>query len=205
MKRILVVIVTYNGMKWMDRCLGSIRGSSVPADVFIVDNGSSDGTPEYIASNYPYVRLHCAGSNLGFGKANNLGLRTALDEGYDYVYLLNQDAWVYQDTFASLTAAMECDSSIGVLSPMQMTASGDRPDPRFAKWCPEKALGEYASPEDNGGAVHEVPFVMAAHWMVSRACLEKTGGFSPSFPHYGEDDNFIHRALHHGFRCRCRA
>lgn len=201
MKRILVVIVTYNGMKWVDRCLGSIGDSSVHADVFVVDNGSSDGTPEHIAANYQHVRLHRAGSNLGFGKANNIGFRAALDEGYDYIYLLNQDAWVYPDTFAKLIGAMDEDRSIGVLSPMQMTASGDRPDPRFAKWCPEKALMEYASSEDNGGEVHEIPFVMAAHWMISRECLQKTGGFSPSFPHYGEDDNFIHRALYHGFRC----
>ena len=49
--------------------------------------------------------------------------------------------------------------------------------------------------------MHFVPFVMAAHWMISRKCLEAVGGFSPSFAHYGEDDNFIHRAQYHGFRC----
>ena len=37
--------------------------------------------------------------------------------------------------------------------------------------------------------------------MISRACLEKAGGFSPAFPHYGEDDNYIHRAIYHGFKC----
>ena len=46
----------------------------------------------------------------------------------------------------------------------------------------------------------EVPFVMAAHWMISRVCLMRTGGFSPAFTHYGEDDNYIDRARWHGFR-----
>ena len=198
---ILTIVVTYNAMKWLDRCLGSLIQSEVPTDIMIIDNGSVDGTCEYISRNHPNVRLVRSDENLGFGQANNEGLRYALEHQYRYVYLMNQDAWISKDTLGALVSAMESDSTIGILSPMQMTASGDRPDPRFAKWCPEKALMEYASSEDNGGEVHEIPFVMAAHWMISRECLQKTGGFSPSFPHYGEDDNFIHRALYHGFRC----
>ena len=42
--------------------------------------------------------------------------------------------------------------------------------------------------------VYEVKFVQAAHWLISRECLERVGGFSPSFPHYGEDNNFCNRA-----------
>lgn len=198
---ILTIVVTYNAMKWLDRCLGSLIQSEVPTDIMIIDNGSVDGTCEYISRNHPNVRLVRSDENLGFGQANNEGLRYALEHQYRYVYLMNQDAWICKDTLGALVSAMESDSTIGILSPMQMTASGDRPDPRFAKWCPEKALMEYASSEDNGGEVYEIPFVMAAHWMISRECLQKTGGFSPSFPHYGEDDNFIHRALYHGFRC----
>ena len=48
MEKILVIIVTYNGMEWMERCLDSVFNSTLPADVFIVDNGSNDGTQEYI-------------------------------------------------------------------------------------------------------------------------------------------------------------
>lgn len=204
MKRILVIIVTYNAMKWVDRCLGSLRETLVPADVFVVDNSSSDGTQAYIQENYPEVKFKSTGENLGFGKANNIGLRYALEQGYDYVYLLNQDAWIFPDTLSALVAAMESDKSYGILSPMQMTSSEDRPDPRFAKWCPVDALQDWKSVREGNGVetqVYEVPFIMAAHWLISRECVEKTGGFSPSFPHYGEDDNYIHRAKYHGFRC----
>jgi hypothetical protein len=48
--------------------------------------------------------------------------------------------------------------------------------------------------------VYEVPVVMAAHWLISRECLLKVGGFSPSFVHYGEDDNYASRAIFHGFK-----
>ena len=199
MNRVLVIVVTYNGMKWIDRCLGSLSVSEVPADVYVVDNGSTDGTREYIQENYPHVKLHLANSNLGFGRANNHGMRHALERGYEYVYLLNQDAWVFPDTFKVLIEAMEADRSIGILSPMQMAACLDRPDPRFERWCPKKAFKEMDS-RFRSRKVHDVKFVMAAHWMLSRECVENVGGFSPAFSHYGEDDNYVHRAQAKGYR-----
>jgi GT2 family glycosyltransferase len=238
--KLLTIIVTYNGKKWMDRCLGSLRKSSLYTDILVVDNGSTDGTIEYIRSEFPEVQLHCAGENLGFGKANNIGLQKAVKEGYDYVYLLNQDAWVFPHTFERLIAAMEADPGYGILSPMQLTATEDKMDPRFVRWCPAAAWKEWmhirsASETDNRsdglsvekydansdfdpvsvsdsdavcgivseslpGEIHPVSFVMAAHWMISRACFCAVGGFSPAFPHYGEDDNYIHRAQYQGFK-----
>ena len=199
MNKILVIVVTYNGMKWVDRCFGSLVLSDMPVDVMAVDNGSTDGTAEYIRDEFPEVRLCCTGENNGFGKANNIGFRYALDRGYEYVYLLNQDAWVFPDTFGRLVAAMESDEGLGILSPMQLTASADRLDPRFARWCPSgaaRSLGKRRSK----GKIHKVKFVMAAHWLVCRRCLADVGGFSPAFPHYGEDDNYIHRALSKGYK-----
>ena len=199
MNRILTIVVTYNGMRWADRCFGSLSMSGVPTDVIAIDNGSTDGTPEYISENFPQVKIVATGENHGFGRANNIGLRYALKHGYEYVYLLNQDAWIFPDTFGTLIEAMEADRSYGIMSPMQMAACIDRPDPRFERWCPKAALRDVDS-RLRKGKVYGVKFVMAAHWMISRECLQKTGGFSPSFPHYGEDDNFIHRARLKGFR-----
>lgn len=198
-KKLLTIIVTYNGMKWLDRCLGSLRSSTMPSDVIVIDNGSVDGTREHILTSYPEVELHCSEDNLGFGRANNVGLQKALDEGYDYVYLLNQDAWIYPETFERLVSIMECSPEYGIVSPMQLTAAGDKLDPRFAKRCPVKAEDEWRS--NGSGQLHDVKFVMAAHWMISRACFSAVGGFSPAFTHYGEDDNMIHRAMYHGFKC----
>lgn len=198
-KRILVIIVTYNGMNWLNRCLGSISLSEIPADAIVIDNGSTDGTPQYVQSAFPEVKFICTGENLGFGKANNIGFRYALEHGYDYVYLLNQDAWIFSDTLGILVAAMDADDSLGILSPMQMASCGDRLDPRFSRRCPANAFLDMKR-GDKSGRVYEVEFVMAAHWMVSMKCLGKVGGFSPAFPHYGEDDNFIHRANLKGFK-----
>ena len=64
-KRILIVVVTYNGTSWLDRCLGSIRTSNIPADVIVIDNGSTDQTREYIFENFPEVKQSDAGSSRG--------------------------------------------------------------------------------------------------------------------------------------------
>ena len=200
--RVLAVVVTYNAMRWADRCLGSLLRSSLKPAVLVVDNGSSDGTREHVRSAFPEVRLECRPENPGFGAANNIGLRMALEEGFDFVYLMNQDAWVEEDTLELLAAAHRPE--FGVLSPVQNTAEG-APDANFQRWCGSSLRRAGAQPgktsPDAVPGIVEVPFVMAAHWLVSRGALWKVGGFSPAFRQYGEDDNYIDRLHWHGFSC----
>ena len=191
MNKVLVIVVTYNGMKWVDRCFGSLRASEVPVDVIAVDNGSTDGTQQHLRDEYPEVKLVETGKNLGFGRANNIGFRHALQNGYDFVYLLNEDAWVMPDTLGKLIDSFP-NSRYGILSPMQMSASMEEMDPRFKKHCGDAVAKD--------GGIVDVRFVMAAHWMISAECLRAVGGFSPTFKHYGEDENYIHRARYHGFK-----
>ena len=197
MARVLVVIVTYNALKWVKKCLRSVEKSTVPADVLVIDNGSTDGTLPLIRTDFPRTRIIETGENLGFGAANNRGLRMAHDECYDFAYLLNQDAWLEKDTLEKLIAAYKPEW--GVLSPMQLDSRG-RCDKRFKRKCGkyiDAALRGY----HNDKLVVEVPFVMAAHWLVSRQAIETVGGFSPAFTQYGEDDNWLHRLHFHKLLC----
>lgn len=189
---ILVIIVTFNGMQWLERCIGSVRASEVPADIIAIDNGSTDGSVEWMRAHG--VDVVCNSTNMGFGGANNIGFKKALEEGYSYVYLLNQDAWVMPDTFGKLIYAFD-SGPYGILSPVQNDAGGKKMDRQFAKRC-RRFIRRH-----KGEQVAEVPFVMAAHWMISRGCLMKVGGFSPAFRHYGEDDNYIDRTHWFGWRC----
>lgn len=189
---ILVIIVTFNAMRWLERCVGSVRKSLVPADILAIDNGSTDGSIEWLQGHG--VEVICNSSNIGFGAANNIGLKRALEEGYAYAYLLNQDAWVQPDTFGKLINAFEY-GPYGILSPVQYDGGGKKMDKQFAKRC-KRFLRRH-----KGDSVVEVPFVMAAHWMISRGCLMKVGGFSPAFNQYGEDDNYIDRAHRFGWKC----
>ncbi len=179
MADILVIIVTYNGLKWMEKAVSSVRASEREADLFVVDNASTDGTPDWLEEHG--VETDRMMANHGFGAANNIGLRLALERGYKFVYLLNQDAWLLPDTLGRLAAFLEAHPAYGVVSPMQMKPDLASLDVQFARHYPH--------------------FFPAAHWMIRRECIEKVGGFSPAFPHYGEDINFLDRARFHGFQC----
>lgn len=172
-------------------------------DVFVVDNGSTDGTQAYIQERFPEVLFIQSEKNLGFGKANNIGLQYALDNGYDYVYLLNQDAWIENDTIERLVSLSINNPGYGILSPFQMSNGLKLIDKNFASVvlssdsCPF-FMNELYNHEMRD--VYNVKGVMAAHWFMTRNCLLKVGGFSPSFPHYGEDDNYIDRLFFKGLK-----
>lgn len=198
--KLLVIIVTYNPMQWVDRCLNSIRQSSFHADVMVIDNGSSDGSQEYIKVNYQECIFIQNSSNKGFGAANNIGLRYALSNDYDYVYLLNQDAWVKENTFQALIEEQQANPQFGIISPIQIQANERHLDTNFLAFASKSEDLIESSIFRKKGSLFESPFIMAAHWLISRKCLETVGLFSPSFIHYGEDDNYCDRALFHGFR-----
>lgn len=194
MDRVLAIVVTFNGMAWIDKCLESLLASEGRVDTLVIDNGSLDGTDEHVKERYPEVEFFDSGENIGFGAANNIGLRLALERGYDYAYLINQDAWVPKDGIISLVKSHKPE--FGVLSPVQVNGKGRKMDKRFARRC-----GKYLKKAPKGTEVVEVPFVMAAHWLVSRKAIEMVGGFSPAFRQYGEDDNWLDRLHYHGMKC----
>ena len=158
--------------------------------MIVVDNGSTDGSQEYIRTHFPEVELIENKENLGFGRANNIGLKKALEDNYEYAYLLNQDAWIFPDTFEKLIAVSQAHPEYGVLSPMQLKADGRHFEDKFGRNVISRR--QEFSPffiDDmffqRVGDVYEVSFVMAAHWLIPAKCLLTVGGFSPTFPHYG--------------------
>ena len=88
-QKLLVIVVVYNGMPWLERCLGSVSGTRSEllsaVDLFVVDNGSTDGSADFVAARFPEAMLVRSGQNLGFGRANNLGLQHAIENGYDAI------------------------------------------------------------------------------------------------------------------------
>lgn len=202
MKETLVIIVTYNAINWLHKCLSSVYYDT-NCDVFIVDNGSTDSTQQYILNNFPKTKFVQSHENIGFGKANNIGIKYAIENNYKYVYLLNQDAWILPDTIETLINIQKRHPEYGILSPIQLQANMRYMDNNFAQIvCSYNSNKNIISDLyfNNRSEVYPVPFVMAAHWLVSMDCLCNVGGFSPTFPHYGEDNNYIDRALFHGYK-----
>lgn len=193
--RVLVIIVTYNFERWIDRCLGSLRESAHPADTVVIDNCSSDRTTQLIEQHYPEVRLIKNKENLGFGRANNIGMEIALREGYDAVFLLNQDAWIDPQTIGTLTQLYQEYPAYGILSPVHLTGNGDKPEQGFGTYTGIRQLSDL----DREAPVVQASFINAAFWMIPVAVLHTVGGFSPLFYHYGEDKDYVNRLRHHGY------
>ena len=200
--RIYCIVVTYNGIQWIDKCLDSLQKSSVKNNIIVIDNHSTDDTPERIQSNYPDIEFIKASTNLGFGKGNNIGLKKAVENNADYVFLLNQDAWLETTTLQTLIEAQKSNPAYGVLSPVQMNGKGNAIERKFE---------EYAGPVNTPGfmsdiytdqlkQVYTTRFVNAAAWLISKDCLKKVGLFNPIFPHYGEDEDFLNRVDYHGIK-----
>ncbi|MBK6475274.1 MAG: glycosyltransferase family 2 protein [Flavobacteriales bacterium] len=201
--RIFTIIVTYNGAHWVDRCFASLMSADAPCTVLVVDNGSTDGTVERIRAGFPSVEVYRAHANLGFGKANNVAIRMALDRSATHFFLLNQDAWVVPGSLAALATELDKDPSFGIVSPMHLNGSGDALDVFFSRslipaQCPgylsDLVLGKVKT------GIYATTNVNAAAWLMSRACVERVGGFSPVFYHYGEDENYVNRLHYHGSR-----
>lgn len=193
--KVLVIIISYNFKRWIDLCLDSLRKSDYPADVIVIDNDSKDDTTNLINKNYPEVRLIETGKNLGFGRANNIGMKIALDEGYDFVFLLNQDAWIEPDTIGKLiTAYNQTGKEYGIISPVHLNGAGDKLDKGFSTY----AKVEYI--KENEQSIIPVEFINAALWMLPRKTLEEIGGFSPLFRHYGEDIDYANRVKYRNLK-----
>ena len=190
--KITVLIVTFNGAKWLDKMLQSVLNSSILVEILVVDNASTDNSVPLIEK-YSQVQLIKSAHNLGFGKANNIGIKLALEQNSDYIFLLNQDTWVFEKTIETLVKGANQHPDFGIISPMHLAANETDLDENFSTYYARKKIVV-----DNH--LTEVPFVNAAAWLVSKACFEKVGLFEPLFNHYGEDRNFCNRLHFHGFR-----
>lgn len=118
---VFVIVVSYKGGQWYDHCFSSLRASTMPLNIVVVDNASNDGSTDYIKANYPEIILIESQKNLGFGQANNKGIRYALDHGCDYVFLLNQDAWIEPSSIEILVKIHGKNGKFGILSPIHLT------------------------------------------------------------------------------------
>lgn len=199
-----VVIVTYNGMSWIDKCLNSIQKDSAVSKIIIVDNGSSDGTYEHIKKSFPACRMIRSKRNLGFGQANNIGMKMALEEGTDYVFLLNQDAWIGDHAISKLVEIHHGHREYGLLSPIHLKGDGTAVDMKYGMFVMQsennKLFSDLFFRREKMEDVYSVYFINAAAWLISRECLQTVGGFSPVFFHYGEDMGYAGRVLYHGFK-----
>lgn len=197
------IIVSYNSMKWIEKCLNSIFKSTQTVSVIMIDNNSSDGTTDFVKKNFPQAQVLENGKNRGFGNANNLALKYALNKGYEYFFLLNHDTTIEPNTIEALISLSSISEEYGVLSPLHFNGDGTKIDSKFRTYVEggkAKELVDKFQRGDLGKEVFSVPFVNAAAWMIVRKNLLQIGLFHPLFFHYGEDNNYCQRIIHSGLK-----
>ena len=123
MPRLAIVIVTYNSAAEIAACLAALPAAArqTPYDVVVVDNASADGTAALVRAAHPEAQVIDAGGNLGFARANNLGIRATSSE---LVLLLNPDTIPGTGAIDTLVGALDADSRIAVAGPRIVDRGG---------------------------------------------------------------------------------
>jgi GT2 family glycosyltransferase len=191
-----------DGLRYLELVLSTLRGQSFrDFDVTVVDNGSTDGSVEYLREQWPEVRVVALPENAGFSAAINRGVGASAGE---YVALLNTDLELSADWLSSLVAELDRDSRVGFVTGKVMRF--DERDTieqvgldlytcgRFwPRGLDERDVGQYD--ERRGVAI-----VTAAAALYRRTAIERAGGFDESYFLYGEDADLCLRILLEGYR-----
>ncbi len=212
---IYVVIVNWNRADDTIECLKSLAGSDYSSyRSLVVDNGSTDGSPDAIRAAFPSppsVPPNFRGEvianedNLGFARASNIGIEHALQQGADYVLLLNNDTLVDKRLLTELVAVGESDPQIGMLVPKiyyhgeegRLWSGGAQ----WRRFPPRVTIIGFGREDGPAYSVQrEVDYATGCAMLVKREVFERVGMFDPAFFMYHEDYDFSARVRRGGYR-----
>ncbi len=118
MPKVAIIIVNYNGQKYLPDLFNSLKKTDYPLEdymIIMVDNNSTDESIAYTRENYPEIKLLLQEKNTGFASGNNIGMKYAIKKGYDYVFLLNQDTEVTPSWLKELVELADKDKTLGAI------------------------------------------------------------------------------------------
>ncbi|HSN61705.1 MAG TPA: glycosyltransferase family 2 protein [Ferruginibacter sp.] len=211
-----IIIVNYNVKYFLEQCLYSVQKAcaNITAEVFVVDNHSTDGSREYLINKFPWVIFKWNTTNDGFGKASNSVLPEASGE---HILFLNPDTIVPEDCFERCLSFFATNKNCGALGVRMLDGSGrflkeskrgfPSPVTSFFKMSglagmfPASKLfacyyaGHLPQKENN-----EVEVLAGAFMMLSKKAVELTGGFDEDFFMYGEDVDLSYRIRQAGLK-----
>jgi GT2 family glycosyltransferase len=188
-----IIIVSFNACADLERCLESLRAAppAVAHEIIVVDNGSSDGSV-VVARRFPGVRVIEAGANLGFARANNIGIRES--SGVDLL-LLNSDTVTPVGSLDRLLAELDRDPSVAVVGPRLVDGDGHA-ELSFGRMIGplnelrQKRLARSAAVEQLTRRRQYPDWVSGACLLVRRADAAAVGGLDERFFMYTEDVDF---------------
>jgi N-acetylglucosaminyl-diphospho-decaprenol L-rhamnosyltransferase len=205
-----VVVVTYDALPWLERCLDSVAGH----ETIVVDNGSTDGTLELVRERYPDVRLIEQG-NVGMGAGNNAGMRVARGR---YWLLLNSDAWVVGDAVEQLVAVADAHPEAADVGPRLLNLDGTlqrsvRGEPTLWRLATEYLFIRKLAPRSRllnplyeGGFDHdrerEADWLYGPALLVRREAVDAVGLFDEDFFMFSEEVDWMTRFRRAGWSVR---
>src|SRR5579862_243943 len=194
------VVLNWNGWRDTLDCLEALKESAYPRlRLIVVDNGSTDGSVARIQAAHPNVLLLQTGRNLGFAGGNNAGIRYALSDGADYVWLLNNDTRPDRDCLLALVEKATKDKAIGAVASVCYYASSPA---KVEAWAGARVnlwigYGRNTREPRQDDWIHSLN---GTSMLISRAALEDVGLLDEGFFLYWEDTEFCLRLRKRGWR-----
>lgn len=218
-----IIIVNWNGKELLKNCFDSIAKypPSVPSEIIVVDNASTDGSQEWLESDEPReilgdipLVLIKNEENLGFGRANNIALKYSEAE---YFLLLNSDIEVEKDAIDILLSVIKSNNKIGMVGPKILNKDGTLSPSvyhcpprmllmiaetlRFYKLFPSGIRGRiFLGPHFERNESIACRFISGCAMLLKKEVFETTGGFDEDFFMYGEDVLFCHSIVSAGWQ-----
>ena len=210
MADVSAIVVTHNAAEWVERSLGSLEGTG--AEVIVVDNASTDGTPGLVREKFPEARV-IEQENKGFGAGNNAGMRAASGR---YYLLLNPDAWLTEGALEKLVAFADEHPEAAVVGPRLLNPDGSLqrsvrgyPSPwRIAteyfflrKLGPRThALNAFFGEQFDHESTREAEYLFGACILVRREAVDAVGGFDEDFFLMSEEVDWCYRFREAGWK-----
>jgi hypothetical protein len=197
-----IIVVNFNGQRWLERCLGAaVRQLSPQCELIVVDNGSSDGSVGWIGRSFPEVRLVTLAENVGFAAGNNVGAKSARG---GYLAFLNNDAEPQPHWLQSLRKALDAHPHAAIAAskivfmhdPSVVDSAGDG----LTRWGGgfKRLRGRPAS---EALETREIFGACGAACLVRREVFEEVGGFDERFFAVYEDVDLSYRIQLRGYSC----
>jgi GT2 family glycosyltransferase len=190
-----VIVVNWNGLRWLDGCLDALRRQHVPeCELVVVDNASSDGSADHVRSSHPDVRLIALDRNRGFAGGNNAGAASARA---DYLVFLNNDTRVRPGWLQALVDVADRDPSVGLVT--SQIVYMDEPDVVDSAGDGYLRAGGgfkhfHGLPAASASSSREVFGACGGAFLIRRSLFEALNGFDEDFFMVYEDVDLSYRA-----------
>lgn len=205
MTHVFTVILNTNRRDDTLACLEALQANTYqPHTIMVLDNASTDGSVEAIATRFPQVQLIRLQENKGYAGNNNVGIAAALEQGADWVYVLNEDTIQAPDCLSELVAIGTSDPQIGIVGPMVYHADEPAVIQSAGGWMDTYwQAGHTAQNEHDKGQFTEpraVAWISGCAIMVRREVIEQCGMLDERFFYYWEETEWCVRAGLAGWR-----